>query len=105
MQTSIYTMIFMVSSLESTSHAYWKFPRTSSIVRHAPPYALAQTKKASVCLRRELKAGQHKSYPDDGEDDELIIAVGLPLRHLQHRDDVTIHDIVVVERARHGEYR
>jgi hypothetical protein len=24
-------------------------------------------KKASVCLRRELKAVQHKSYPDDGE--------------------------------------
>jgi hypothetical protein len=24
-------------------------------------------KKASVCLQRELKAGQHKSYPDDGE--------------------------------------
>jgi hypothetical protein len=24
-------------------------------------------KKASVCLRRELKAGRHKSYPCDGE--------------------------------------
>jgi hypothetical protein len=24
-------------------------------------------KKASVCLRRELKADRHKSYPDDGE--------------------------------------
>jgi hypothetical protein len=24
-------------------------------------------KKASVCLRRELKAGRHKSYLDDGE--------------------------------------
>jgi hypothetical protein len=24
-------------------------------------------KKASVCLRRELKAFRHKSYPDDGE--------------------------------------
>jgi hypothetical protein len=23
--------------------------------------------KACVCLRRELKVGQHKSYPDDGE--------------------------------------
>jgi hypothetical protein len=29
-------------------------------------------KKVSVCLRRELKAGQHKSYPDGGEDDELV---------------------------------
>jgi hypothetical protein len=36
-----------------------------------------------VCLRRELKAGRHKSYPDGGEDDELVIIVGLPLRHLQ----------------------
>jgi hypothetical protein len=29
-------------------------------------------KKVSVCLRRELKAGRHKSYPDGGEDDELV---------------------------------
>jgi hypothetical protein len=25
-----------------------------------------------MCLRRELKAGRHKSYPDGDEDDELI---------------------------------
>jgi hypothetical protein len=53
-----------------------------------------------VCLRRELKAGRHKSYPDGGEDDELVIDVGPPLRHLWRRDDATILD-----RARHGEYR
>jgi hypothetical protein len=100
MQTSIYVMISMVSSLESTSHACQKkFPRTSSAIRHTPPYTLAQTKK------QELKADQHKSYPDGGEDDELIIAVGPPLRHLRRRDDTTIHDIIVVERARHGKYR
>jgi hypothetical protein len=58
-----------------------------------------------VCLRRELKAGRHKSYPDGGEDVELVIAVGSPLRHLWRRDDATVLDIVVVERARHGEYR
>jgi hypothetical protein len=42
-------------------------------------------KKVSVCvcLRRELKAGRHKSYPDGGEDDELVTVVDPPLRHLQ----------------------
>jgi hypothetical protein len=35
-----------------------------------------------VCLRRELKADRHKSYPDDGEDDELVTVVYPPLRHL-----------------------
>jgi hypothetical protein len=58
-----------------------------------------------VCLRRELKAGRHKSYPDGGEDDELVIVVDPPLRHLWRHDDATILDIVVVERARHDEYR
>jgi hypothetical protein len=58
-----------------------------------------------VCLRKELKAGRHKSYLDGGEDDELVIAVGPPLRHLRRRDDATVLDIVVVERARHGEYQ
>jgi hypothetical protein len=56
-------------------------------------------KKASVCLRRELKASWHKSYPNGGEDDELVIVVGPPLRHLLRQDDVTVLDIVVVERA------
>jgi hypothetical protein len=58
-----------------------------------------------VCLRRELKAGRHKSYPHDGDDDELVIVVGPPLHHLRRRDDVTILDIVVIERARHGEHQ
>jgi hypothetical protein len=31
-----------------------------------------------VCLQRELKAGQHKNYPDSGEDDELVIVVVTP---------------------------
>jgi hypothetical protein len=57
-----------------------------------------------VCLRRELKASQHKSYPNGGEDDELVIIVGPPLRHLLRQDDATVLDIVVVERARHTEY-
>jgi putative AlgH/UPF0301 family transcriptional regulator len=74
-----------------------------------PPYIVSHqtrttirfclNKKASVCLRRELKASQHKSYPNGGEDDELVIVVG-PLR----QDDATVLDIIVVERARHTEY-
>jgi hypothetical protein len=35
----------------------------------------------------------------------LIIAVGPPMRHLQCQDDATVHDIVVIERARHVECR
>jgi hypothetical protein len=61
-------------------------------------------KKASVCLWRELKASRHKSYPNGDEDDELVIVVGPPLRHLWRQDDATVLDIVVVERARHTEY-
>jgi hypothetical protein len=58
-----------------------------------------------VCLLRELKASRHKSYPNGGEDDELVIIVGPPLRHLlRHQDDATVLDIVVVEHARHTEY-
>ena len=52
MPTSIYATISMVSSLESTPHACRKFPRTSSVIRHKPPYALAQTKK-QVCVCEE----------------------------------------------------
>jgi hypothetical protein len=64
-------------------------------------YLLKQKNKC-VCLRRKLKAGKHKSYPDGGKDDELVIVVGPPLRHLRRQDDVTVLDTVVVERARHG---
>jgi hypothetical protein len=58
-----------------------------------------------VCLRRELKAGRHKSYPDGGEDDELVTVVDPSLRHLRRQDDATVLDIAVVERTRHDEYR
>jgi hypothetical protein len=57
-----------------------------------------------VHLRGELKASRHKSYPNGGEDDELVIVVGPPLRHLWRQDDATVLDIVIVERARHIEY-
>jgi hypothetical protein len=35
----------------------------------------------------------------------VVIAVGPPLRHPRHRDDATVLDIVVIEHARHSEYR
>jgi hypothetical protein len=35
----------------------------------------------------------------------VIIVVGPPLRHLWRQDDAIVLDIVVIERARHGEYR
>jgi hypothetical protein len=35
----------------------------------------------------------------------VVIVVGPPLLHLWCQDDVIVLDIVVVERARHGEYR
>jgi hypothetical protein len=66
---------------------------------------LLKQKSNSVHLRKELKADQHKKIPDGGEDDELIIVVGPPLRYLRRLDDVTVHDIIVIERARHVEYR
>jgi hypothetical protein len=66
---------------------------------------LKQKKQLCVFAKRIKGRPAQKIYPDGGEDDELIIAVGPPLRHLRRRDDATVHDIVVVERARHVEYR
>jgi hypothetical protein len=66
---------------------------------------LLKQKGKCVCFRRELKVGPHKNYPDGDEDDELVIVVGPPLRHLRRQDDATVLDIVVVECARHGESR
>jgi hypothetical protein len=89
---------------EHVPHMSEKIP--SYIVSHQTHTIIRSCfKKVSVCLRRELKAGRHKSYPDGGEDDELVTVVDPPLRHLQRQDDTTILDIVVVERARHDEYR
>ena len=66
---------------------------------------LLKQKSNRVCLLKELKADQYKKLLDGGEDDELIIVVGPPLCYLRRRDDAIVHDIVVVERARHIEYR
>jgi hypothetical protein len=59
---------------------------------------LKQKKQLCVFAKRIKGKPAQKNYPDDREDDELIIAVGPPLRHLRCRDDNTVHDIVVVER-------
>jgi hypothetical protein len=54
---------------------------------------------------KRIKGMPAQSYPDGGEDDELVTVVDPPLHHLQRHDDATILDIVVVECARHDEYR
>jgi hypothetical protein len=105
MQTSIYVTICMVLSLESTFHTCQKkFTRTPLVIKTRTTIRFCLNKKASVCLRRELKTSQHKSYPNGGKDDELVIVVDLSLRPLWRQDDATVIDIVVVECARHTEY-
>jgi hypothetical protein len=88
-----------------TTHAGRNFlvHRYSSDIHHHT--LLLKQKGKCVCLRRDLKADRHKSYPDDGEDDELVTVVDPHLRHLRRQDDATILYIVVVERARYDEYR
>ena len=90
---------------EHVSHIAEEIP--SYIVSHQTRTTIrfCLNKKESVCLRRELKASRHKSYPNGGEDDELVIVVGPPLRHLRRQDDATVLDIVVVECVRPTEYR
>jgi hypothetical protein len=73
-------------------------------VPHMHHTLLVKQKGKCVCLRRELKVSRHKSYPNDVEDDEVVIVVGPPLRHLLRQDDATVLDLVVVERTRHTEY-
>jgi hypothetical protein len=53
---------------------------------------------------KRIKGRPAKSYPDGGEDDKLVIAVGSSLHYLR-RDDATVLDIVVIECTRHGESR
>jgi hypothetical protein len=53
---------------------------------------------------KRIKGKPPQKLPNGDEDDELIIVVGPPLRHLWRQDDATVLDIVVVERARHTEY-
>jgi hypothetical protein len=54
---------------------------------------------------KRIKDRPAQSYPNGGEDDELVTVVDPPLCLLRRQDDATILDIVVIERARHDEYR
>jgi hypothetical protein len=76
-------------------HIAFLIHRQSSDMHHHTH--LFKQKGKFVCLQRELKTGQHKSYPSGGEDDELVIAIGHPLCQLRCRDGATILDIVVVK--------
>jgi hypothetical protein len=57
--------------------------RQSSGTHHHMCLIKQKGKFVCVCLQRELKVGQHKTYPDGGENGKLVIAVGPPLRHLR----------------------
>jgi hypothetical protein len=67
-------------------------------------YIVSHQTRTTIRFCLNKKASRHKSYLNGGEDDELVIVVGPPLRHLWRQDDATVLDIVVVERARHTEY-
>jgi hypothetical protein len=65
MQTSIYvTILYGLIIGEHVPHMPEEI--SSYIVSHQARITIrfCLNKKASVCLRRELKAGRHKSYPD-----------------------------------------
>jgi hypothetical protein len=64
-------------------------------------HACLNKKDKCMCLRRELKADQHKSYPDDGEWSLLSVILCVT----SGQDDAIVLDIVIIEHARHGEYR
>jgi hypothetical protein len=90
---------------EHVPHLPKKVP--SYIVSHQPSTTIRAclNKKASVCSQRELKACLHKSYTDCGEDDELSLRSVLLCVTSGAEMTSQSFDILVVERARHGEYR
>jgi hypothetical protein len=101
MQTSIYATICMVSSLESTCHTVEVPSYIVSYHTHITIHACLN--KSQVCVfAKRIKGRPAQKLPRRWR---VVIAVGPPLRQLWHQDDATILDIVVVEHARHGEYR
>jgi hypothetical protein len=90
----------MVSSSKSTSHTCIK-KLPLYIVRHQTRTTIrACLNKRRVCVfAKRIKDRLAQKLPDGGEDDELVITVSHLLCHLQRRDDATVLDIVVVERA------
>ena len=80
---------------------------TSSLVHcqssgtHHHTRLLKQKKQVYVFAKR-IKGRPAQKLPRRWR---VVIAVGPPQRHLWRQDDAIVLDIVVVERARHGEYR
>jgi hypothetical protein len=53
-----------------------------------------------VCVfTKKIKGKPTQKLPNGGDDDELVIVVGPPLRRLWRQYDATVLDIVVVEHA------
>jgi hypothetical protein len=65
-------------------------------------HACLNKKKQVYVFAKRIKGRPAQKLPQRWR---VVIAVGPPLRHLCHQDDAIVLDIVVVERARHGEYR
>jgi hypothetical protein len=66
-------------------------------------YTRLLKQKRQVCVSaKKIKGRPAQKLPWRWQ---VVISVGPPLRHLWRQDDATYLDIVVVERARHGEYR
>jgi hypothetical protein len=63
---------------------------------------LLKQKKQVYVFAKRIKGRPAQKLPQRWR---VVIAVGPPLRHLWRQDDAIVLDIVVVERARHGEYR
>ena len=59
-------------------------------------------KKCKCVFAKRIKGRPAQKLPRRWR---VVIVVGPPLRHLWCQDDAIVLDIVVVERARHGEYR
>jgi hypothetical protein len=82
----------------------------SSLVHHQSSsthhhMCLLKQKRQVFVFAKRIKGRPAQKLPPRWRDDELVIAIGPPLRHLQCWDDVTVLDIVVIDRARHGEYQ
>jgi hypothetical protein len=65
-------------------------------------HACLNKKKQVYVFAKRIKGRQTQKLPRRWR---VVIVVGPPLCHLWRQDDVIVLDIVVVERARHGEYR
>jgi hypothetical protein len=63
---------------------------------------LLKQKKQVYVFAKRIKGRPTRKLPRRWR---VIIVVGPPLRHLWRQDDAIILDIVVVEHARHSEYR